>query len=68
MLFAGERMYWDAGLKDLAGNLDKTLEELYLQAATASLYPGKKYLTYEISATTAEGKDAKTPLVRYVLN
>ena len=68
MLFSGEKMYWDSGLKDLAPNFEKTLEELYVQTNNAQLYPGKRYVTFEISATTTNGEDTKTPLVRYILN
>ena len=68
MLFSGEKMYWDADLKELAANFDKTLEELFVQACGAPLYEGKRYLTFEVSATTLDGADTKTPLVRYALN
>lgn len=48
--------------------LGKTIEFLYDEHHKTKLHPGKKYIAMMISATTTDGTDAVSPLVRYILN
>lgn len=64
----GAKPFYDDMNKQHKASLDKTVEAVYEEVLGSKIYPGKKYIALQISATTTDGVDAVCPLLRYILN
>ena len=69
MIVQGRAPLWSEGSKTQEHRLDMKVEDAYLEASKLDkFWPGKKYLTFVVSAETVDGDEASCPIIRYILN
>jgi len=68
MVILGSKSVWMSGNKKQAERLEWPVEKVFCTLNEIdSIYAGKKYVLFNISAETLDGDEASTPVLRYII-
>lgn len=69
MIISGTKTVWSNFQEGFDERLTRPVIDVYKELSEISeLWPGKRYVVFSVSAQTAEGDEASTPIVRFSLS